>query len=125
LRRIARDDLLRGNVVPLPEERDVETLRQIGLLLERENHRLLAANVELRAELARLRGEPAVEQLAFTVEAPPPAPSATAAPPPARSRAPGTGTARASNLRCRSSRRSTRCPSTGATARRAAAPSRK
>ena len=55
-------------MAPLDEERDLETLRQISHLLTRENQRLLAANLELRAELARLRGEPEVTQLAFTVE---------------------------------------------------------
>jgi transposase len=68
-------------VVPLHEERDVETLRQISLLLERENQRLLATNLELRAELARLRGEPEVEQLIFTVDAPSPAPDLVEAAP--------------------------------------------
>jgi transposase len=63
----------------------------IGLLLERENHRLLAANVELRAELARLRGEPEVEQLALTIEGRPPAPPTAPAPAPARPRAPRHG----------------------------------
>jgi transposase len=57
-----------GNVVPLSEERDLETLRQLSLLLERENQRLITKNVELTAELARLRGLPAVEQLTFAVE---------------------------------------------------------
>lgn len=61
--RIARDDLLRATVVPLTEERDVETLRHMSLLLERENQRLIAKNLALTAELARLRrllnsGEP-------------------------------------------------------------------
>ena len=59
---------MRGSVVPLSEERDLETLRQISLLLERENHRLITKNLELTAELARLRGLPAVEQLTFAVE---------------------------------------------------------
>ena len=54
-------------MVPLDDERDIETLRQISHLLTRENQRLLTANLELRAELARLRGEPEVAQLAFTV----------------------------------------------------------
>lgn len=59
---------MRGTVVPLTEERDVETLRQISLLLERENQRLITKNLQLTAELARLRGLPAVEQLTFAVE---------------------------------------------------------
>jgi transposase len=82
LRRIARDDLLRASVVPLDDERDVETLRQISHLLARENQRLLATNLELRAELARLRGEPEVEQLAFTVDTTRPAAAAVASVPP-------------------------------------------
>jgi transposase len=55
-------------VVKLTDERDVETLRQIGLLLDRENQRLITKNLALTAELARLRGVPDVEQLAFTVQ---------------------------------------------------------
>ena len=58
---------MRGNVVPLREERDVETLRQISLLLERENQRLIAKNLQLTAELARVRGLPEVAQLTFEV----------------------------------------------------------
>ena len=42
-------------MVPLTEERDVETLRQISLLLDRENQRLITKNLQLTAELARLR----------------------------------------------------------------------
>jgi transposase len=68
LHRITRGDLLRGSMVPLDDERDVDTLRQISQLLTRENQRLVAANLELRAELARLRGEPEIAQLAFTVD---------------------------------------------------------
>ena len=59
---------MRGIVVPLTEERDVETLRQISLLLERENQRLITKNLQLTAELARLRGLPEVAQLTFAVE---------------------------------------------------------
>ncbi len=55
-------------MVQLADERNVETLRQISLLLDRENQRLIATNIELRAELARLRGLPDVEQFTFTVE---------------------------------------------------------
>ena len=62
------DDLLPGIVVPLAEERDVDTLRQISLLLERENQRLITKNLQLTAELARLRGLPEVAQLTFVVE---------------------------------------------------------
>jgi transposase len=94
LRPIARDDLLRRIVVPLDEERDVDTLRQISHLLTRENQRLLTANLELRAELARLRGEPEVTQLAFTVPSPPsvrPSVSSTPALPRPRVSRPGHG----------------------------------
>jgi len=59
---------MRGIVVPLTDERDVETLRQISLLLERENQRLITKNLQLTAELARLRGLPEVAQLTFAVE---------------------------------------------------------
>lgn len=67
LPRIAGDDLLHGIVVSLAE-RDVDTLRQISLLLERENQRLIAKNPQLNAELARLRGLPDVAQLKFAAE---------------------------------------------------------
>jgi transposase len=77
-------------MMPLHEERDVDTLRQISVLLERENQRLLAANFELRAELARLRGEPEIEQLTFTVEGAAP-PSRSAPPPAPRPRVPRPG----------------------------------
>jgi transposase len=59
---------MRGIVVPLTDERDVDTLRQISLLLERENQRLITKNLQLTAELARLRGLPEVAQLTFAVE---------------------------------------------------------
>jgi hypothetical protein len=55
-------------VVTLADEQNLETLRQISLLLDRENQRLIAKNVALTAELARLRGTPDVQQLTFTVE---------------------------------------------------------
>lgn len=55
-------------MVPLAEERNVETLRQISVLLERENQRLITKNLQLTAELARLYGLPAVAQLTFAVE---------------------------------------------------------
>jgi transposase len=55
-------------VVKLTDEQDVETLRQISLLLDRENQRLIAKNLQLTAELARLRGVSEVEQLAFSVQ---------------------------------------------------------
>ncbi|HEX5076176.1 MAG TPA: IS66 family transposase [Gemmatimonadaceae bacterium] len=79
-------------MAPLDEERDLETLRQISHLLTRENQRLLAANLELRAELARLRGEPEVTQLAFTVEQTVPTrPSVPSVPVAPRPRAPRPG----------------------------------
>lgn len=59
---------MRGSVVPLSEERDVETLRQISLLLERENQRLITKNLQLTAELARVRGLPEIAQITFEVE---------------------------------------------------------
>lgn len=55
-------------MVPLAEERNVETLRQISVLLERENQRLITKNLQLTAELARLCGLPTVAQLTFAVE---------------------------------------------------------
>ena len=59
---------MRDYMVQLSDERDLETLRQISLLLDRENQRLITKNLQLTAELARLRGIPDVEQLAFTVQ---------------------------------------------------------
>ena len=59
---------MRGDMVQLRDERDLETLRQISLLLDSENQRLITKNLQLTAELARLRGVPDVAQLAFTVE---------------------------------------------------------
>jgi len=50
-------------MVPLSDERDLDTLRQINLLLDRENQRLIDKLRRLTAELARLRGVPNVEQL--------------------------------------------------------------
>src|SRR5207247_7318495 len=50
-------------VVELTKEQDLETLRQISLLLDRENQRLITKTLELTAELARLRGLPNAEQL--------------------------------------------------------------
>lgn len=55
-------------MVQLAEEQNVDTLRQISLLLDRENQRLIAKNLQLTAELARLHGVADVEQLAFTVQ---------------------------------------------------------
>lgn len=78
-------------MAPLDEERDVDTLRQISQLLTRENQRLVATNLELRAELARLRGEPEITQLAFTVGPPPTSARATVASPPRAPRVPRPG----------------------------------
>ncbi len=50
-------------MVQLKDERDLDTLRQISLLLDRENQRLIDKVRQLTAELARLRGAPNVEQL--------------------------------------------------------------
>src|SRR5216117_2482164 len=50
-------------MVELTQEQDLETLRQISLLLDRENQRLITKTLELTAELARLRGLPNAEQL--------------------------------------------------------------
>jgi hypothetical protein len=50
-------------MIDLTQERDVETLRQISLLLERENQRLITKTVALMAENARLRGLPDPQQL--------------------------------------------------------------
>ena len=57
-------------MVELSKERDLETLRQIGLLLDRENQRLITKTLELTAEVARLRGvaDPAQLQLAVLNE---------------------------------------------------------
>lgn len=55
-------------MVKLADEHNLETLRQISLLLDRENQRLIAKNLQLTAELARLRGMPDVEQLTFSVQ---------------------------------------------------------
>ena len=53
-------------MVELTKEQDLETLRQISLLLDRENQRLITKTLELTAEVARLRGmdDPAQLQLA-------------------------------------------------------------
>jgi transposase len=54
-------------MVELTKEQDLETLRQISLLLDRENQRLITKTLELTAELARLRGIPNPEQLHLAV----------------------------------------------------------
>jgi transposase len=43
-------------MVELTKEQDLETLRQISLLLDRENQRLITKTLDLTAELARLKG---------------------------------------------------------------------
>jgi transposase len=43
-------------MVELTKEHDLETLRQISLLLDRENQRLITKTLDLTAELARLKG---------------------------------------------------------------------
>jgi transposase len=57
-------------MVELTKERDLETLRQISLLLDRENQRLITKTLELTAEVARLRGisDPTQLQLAIRQE---------------------------------------------------------
>src|SRR6266850_2532212 len=50
-------------MVQLKDERDLDTLRQISLLLDRENQRLIEKVRRLTMELARLRGVPNTEQL--------------------------------------------------------------
>src|SRR3954471_1980124 len=55
-------------MVELTDERDVETLRQISLLLDRENQRLIAKNLQLTAELARLRGVTDPDQLELVLQ---------------------------------------------------------
>jgi transposase len=54
-------------MVELTKERDLETLRQISLLLDRENQRLITKTLELTAEVARLRGVVDPEQLQLAV----------------------------------------------------------
>lgn len=50
-------------MVQLKDERDLDTLRQISLLLDRENQRLIDKLRRVTAELARVRGVPNAEQL--------------------------------------------------------------
>jgi transposase len=52
-------------MVDLTQERDVDTLRQVSLLLDREVQRLITKNLQLTTELARLRGVPDPEHLAL------------------------------------------------------------
>jgi transposase len=52
-------------MIDLTQERDLETLRQVSLLLDRENQRLITRTLQLTTELARLRGVADPEQLAL------------------------------------------------------------
>jgi hypothetical protein len=52
-------------MVDLTQERDVDTLRQVSLLLDREVQRLITKNLQLTTELARLRGVADPERLAL------------------------------------------------------------
>ena len=54
-------------MVELTKEHDLETLRQISLLLDRENQRLITKTLDLTAEIARLQGIPNPEQLQLAV----------------------------------------------------------
>ncbi len=54
-------------MVRIKNEHDLETLRQITLLVDNENQRLVNENVRLRVELARLHGVPETEQLELSV----------------------------------------------------------
>jgi transposase len=54
-------------MVELIKEQDLETRRQISLLLERENQRLITKTLDLTAEIARLRGLLNPEQLHLAV----------------------------------------------------------
>ncbi len=54
-------------MVRIKNEHDLETLRQIALLVDNENQRLVNENVRLRVELARLHGVPETEQLELSV----------------------------------------------------------
>jgi transposase len=54
-------------MVELTKEHDLETLRQMSLLRDRENQRLMTKTLELTAEVARLRGISDPEQLQLAV----------------------------------------------------------
>lgn len=54
-------------MVELRQEQDLETLRQISLLLDRENQRLITKTLQLTAEVARLQGHADPEQLQLAV----------------------------------------------------------
>jgi transposase len=54
-------------MVELAKEQNLETLRQVSLLLDRENQRLITKTLHLTAELARLQGIPHPEQQQLAV----------------------------------------------------------
>jgi transposase len=54
-------------MVELSQEHDLETLRQISLLLDRENQLLITKTLQLTAEVARLQGVANPEQLQLAV----------------------------------------------------------
>jgi len=113
-------------MVDLTQERDVDTLRQISLLLDRENQRLITKTLQLTAELARLRGVPDPEQLALAELRALEQCRAEVLTPPAHRprrrpvrRSPATG--RGLSRRCRPWRCGTSCRLTSGRVRRAAA----
>ena len=54
-------------MVRIKREHDLETLRQIALLVDSENHRLVNENVRLRVEMAKLQGVTETEQLELSI----------------------------------------------------------
>lgn len=114
------------HMIDLTQERDLETLRQVSLLLDRQNQRLIAKTLALTTALARLRGVSDPEQLALaelraleptrdqTFERP-----GTTSTPLRGRRSPAMG--RVLSRRCRSARSGTNCRPTVARARRVAA----
>jgi len=54
-------------MVRIKDEHDLETLRQIGFLIDNENRRLIDENIRLQVELARLHGVPETEQLELSI----------------------------------------------------------
>ena len=54
-------------MVRIRNEHDLETLRQIALLVDSENHRLVDENVRLRVAVARLQGVTETKQLELSV----------------------------------------------------------
>ncbi len=114
----------------LSDERDVDTLRQISLLLDRENQRLIEKVRQLTVELARMRGVPNADQLELTllqdlrqareqVLRPPARSTDASTPTPPRTNA--RAMARGHRRRCPPSRFATSYHRTGAPVRRAAA----